>query len=66
MTSAVHSTRQGVILTTSCVLSVLLLVLVIAFGVSVGELSIPMTSVFQAIGNKTGLTHVPLSRIMKA
>ena len=51
MTSAVQSTRQGVILTTSCVLSVLLLVLVIAFGVSVGELSIPMASVFQAIGN---------------
>src|SRR5471032_1756677 len=66
MTSAVHSTRQGVILTTSCVLSVLLLVLVIAFGVSVGELSIPMTSVFQAIGNKTGLTHVPLSRIYES
>ncbi|MFS7384790.1 FecCD family ABC transporter permease [Rahnella inusitata] len=66
MTSAVQSTRQGVILTTSCVLSVLLLVLVIAFGVSVGELSIPMASVFQAIGNKTGLTHVPLSRIYES
>ena len=66
MTSAVQSTRQGVILTTSCVLSVLLLVLVIAFGVSVGELSIPMASVFQVIGNKTGLTHVPLSRIYES
>ncbi len=41
MTVAVLQARQGLILTTSALLAVVLLFLVIALGVSVGELSIP-------------------------
>jgi iron complex transport system permease protein len=36
---------------------------VIATGVSVGELSIPLSSVFYALTNKAGFTDMPLSRI---
>jgi len=63
MSCAVQHARQGLILTTSTVLALILLLLVIATGVSVGELSIPLSSVFYALTNKAGLTEVPLSRI---
>lgn len=63
MSCAVQQARQGLILTTSTVLALILLLLVIATGVSVGELSIPLSSVFYALTNKAGLTEVPLSRI---
>ena len=41
----------------SSIFSVVLLFLVIAIGVSVGELSIPMRTVFYAISNKLGMTR---------
>ena len=63
MTAAVLQARQGLFLTTSALLAIVLLFLVIALGVSVGELSIPLSNVFYAIGNKLGLTAVPLNRI---
>lgn len=66
MASAVQQARRGLFLTLSGVLSLVLLVLVIALGVSVGELSIPLESVLSALGNKTGLTHVPLNRIYES
>ncbi len=54
MTTAVLQMRQGVLLTTSCLLAFVLLFLVIALGVSIGELSIPLNNVFYAISNKLG------------
>ena len=66
MTATVLQSRQGLFLTSSCLLSLCLLLLVIAVGVSVGELSIPLESVFYAIGNKLGLTDVPLNRIYES
>ncbi|MBK4783147.1 MAG: iron ABC transporter permease [Pantoea sp. Pent] len=66
MTIAVVQARQGLFLTASLVAAVALLLLVIATGVSVGELSIPLKSVFYAISNNMGLTHVPLSRIYES
>ncbi|VTN09161.1 Uncharacterised protein [Raoultella terrigena] len=56
MTTAVVQSRQGLWLTTSLLLSVVALFLVIAIGVSVGELSIPLQNVFYAISNRMGLT----------
>jgi iron complex transport system permease protein len=47
-------------------LAIVLLFLVIALGVSVGELSIPLQNVFYAISNKMGLTEVPLNRIYES
>jgi iron complex transport system permease protein len=47
-------------------LAVVALLLVIAIGVSVGELSIPLQSVFYAITNKIGLTEAPLNRIYES
>ena len=66
MTTAVLQMRQGVLLTTSCLLAFVLLFLVIALGVSIGELSIPLNNVFYAISNKLGLTDVPLNRIYES
>ncbi|HDT6543425.1 TPA: iron ABC transporter permease [Kluyvera ascorbata] len=66
MTAAAIASRQGLFLTTSCLLSIILLLLVIAVGVSVGELAIPLQNVFYAIGNKMGLTDVPLNRIYES
>ena len=66
MTTAVLQMRQGVLLTTSCLLAFVLLFLVIALGVSIGELSIPLNNVFYAISNKLGLTNVPLNRIYES
>ena len=54
------------LLTTSCLLAFVLLFLVIALGVSIGELSIPLNNVFYAISNKLGLTDVPLNRIYES
>ena len=64
MTAAVLQARQGLFLTTSALLAIVLLFLVIALGVSVGELSIPLSNVFYAIG--IGLTAVPLNRIYES
>lgn len=47
-------------------LAFVLLFLVIALSVSVGELSIPLDNVFYAISNKMGLTDVPLTRIYES
>lgn len=66
MTAVVQQRRQGLLLTTSSVLAVVLLLLVIALGVSVGELSIPLQTVYYAIANKAGLTNVPLNRIYES
>lgn len=66
MATAVLQMRQGVFMTTSCLLAFVLLLLVIGVGVSVGELSIPLQNVFYAIGNKIGLTDVPLNRIYES
>ena len=46
MTIAVVQARQGLFLTASLVAAVALLLLVIATGVSVGELSIPLKASF--------------------
>ena len=66
MTTAVLQARQSLVLTTSCLLAFVLLFLVIALSVSVGELSIPLDNVFYAISNKMGLTDVPLTRIYES
>lgn len=63
MIAMVSPIRKPVFLSMSFVLSIALLVLVIAISVSVGELSIPIQSVFYAIGNQLGLTDYPLNRI---
>ncbi|ELY5816110.1 iron ABC transporter permease [Cronobacter turicensis] len=47
----------------SLVLSVVVLALVIALSVGIGELSIPLQTTFAAVTNKLGLTAVPLNRI---
>ncbi|ELQ6017965.1 iron ABC transporter permease [Cronobacter sakazakii] len=44
-------------------LSVVVLALVIALSVGIGELSIPLQTTFAAVTNKLGLTTVPLNRI---
>jgi len=54
MTAVVQQTRLSWLLPASGFLAVVALLLVIAFGVSVGELSIPLQSVFYAITNKMG------------
>ncbi|QGU12043.1 iron chelate uptake ABC transporter family permease subunit [Leclercia sp. J807] len=66
MTAVVQQTRLNWLLPASGFLAVVALLLVIAFGVSVGELSIPLQSVFYAITNKMGLTEVPLNRIYES
>ncbi|URN98436.1 iron ABC transporter permease [Leclercia adecarboxylata] len=66
MTAVVQQTRQSWLLPASGFLAVVALLLVIAFGVSVGELSIPLQSVVYAITNKMGLTAEPLNRIYES
>ncbi|QYD23546.1 iron ABC transporter permease [Klebsiella quasipneumoniae] len=66
MSVAVLQTRRSMLLTGWCVVAVFALALVIAVGVSVGELPIPLHNVFYAISNKTGLTAVPLNRIYES
>lgn len=44
-------------------LSLVLLAVVIAFSVGVGELSIPLQTTFYSVTNKLGLTAIPLNRI---
>lgn len=66
MTAVVQQTRHSWLLPASGFLAIVALVLVIAIGVSVGELSIPLQSVFYAITNKIGLTEVPLNRIYES
>lgn len=66
MTAVVQQTRLNWLLPASGFLAVVALLLVIAFGISVGELSIPLQSVFYAITNKMGLTEVPLNRIYES
>ncbi len=66
MTVVVQQTRLNWLLPASGFLAVVALLLVIAIGVSVGELSIPLQSVFYAITNKIGLTEAPLNRIYES
>jgi len=66
MSHAVKQTRQGILLTSSALMAFIVLLAVIAVGVSVGELSIPLTSVFYALTNRLGFTEVPLSRIYES
>lgn len=66
MTAVVHQTRLSWLLPASGLLAIVALLLVIAIGVSVGELSIPLQSVFYAITNKIGLTEAPLNRIYES
>ncbi|HCN96175.1 MAG TPA: ABC transporter permease [Leclercia sp.] len=66
MTAVVQQTRHNWLLPASGFMAIVALLLVIAIGVSVGELSIPLQSVFYAITNKIGLTEVPLNRIYES
>ncbi len=66
MASPMVHAQNSSFLTISCLLSVILLSMAIALGVSVGELSIPMRDVFYAISNKMGWTAVPLNRIYES
>ena len=66
MTYAVKQARQGLVLTASALIACFVLLLVIAIGVSVGELSIPLGSVFDALTNRLGFTEVPLNRIYES
>ena len=66
MTAVVQQTRLNWLLPASGFLAIVALLLVIAIGVSVGELSIPLQSVFYAITNKIGLTEAPLNRIYES
>ncbi|MGV8926434.1 MAG: FecCD family ABC transporter permease [Ewingella sp.] len=66
MTAGVKPIRKTFLLGTSSVLAVVLLFLMIAIGVSVGELHIPLQSVFFSISNKLGLTDVPLNGIYES
>ncbi len=59
-------TCRSILLTGWCVLAAIVLALVIAVGVSVGELAIPLQNVFYAISNRTGLTAEPLNRIYES
>lgn len=56
----------GLLLTTSCLLVTVLLFVVIALSVSVGELSIPLQNVFYTVSNKIGLTDVPSTASTRA
>ncbi|WP_300001583.1 iron chelate uptake ABC transporter family permease subunit [uncultured Cedecea sp.] len=66
MHHAVKQTRQGLLLTTSALIAFIVLLTVIAVGVSVGELSIPLSNVFYALTNRAGFTEVPLNRIYES
>lgn len=66
MSAVVQQTRHHWLLPASGFMAIVALLLVIAIGVSVGELSIPLQSVFYAITNKIGLTEVPLNRIYES
>ncbi|WP_312997174.1 iron ABC transporter permease [Leclercia sp.] len=66
MSAVVQQTRHNWLLPASGFMAIVALLLVIAIGVSVGELSIPLQSVFYAITNKIGLTEVPLNRIYES
>lgn len=66
MSVAAIETRRSMLLTGWCVLAAIVLALVIAVGVSVGELAIPLQNVFYAISNRTGLTAEPLNRIYES
>ena len=66
MSAVVQQTRHNWLLPASGFMAIVTLLLVIAIGVSVGELSIPLQSVFYAITNKIGLTEVPLNRIYES
>ncbi len=59
-------TCRSILLTGWCVLAAIVLALVIAVGVSVGELAIPLQNVFYAISNRTGLTAEPLNHIYES
>lgn len=58
--------RRGLLLPISFFLAVGLLCVVIATGVSVGELAIPLQSVVYTVSNKMGLTAVPVNRIYES
>jgi len=66
MSAVVQQTRHNWLLPASGFMAIVALLLVIAIGVSVGELSIPLQSVFYAITNKIGLTEAPLNRIYES
>lgn len=51
---------------TFCMLALCLLLLVVAASISVGELSIPLSSVVYAFTNRIGMTDVSLSRIYES
>lgn len=66
MSVAAIETRRSILLTGWCLLAAIVLALVIAVGVSAGELAIPLQNVFYAISNRTGLTAEPLNRIYES
>ncbi len=63
MTAVSHQTRKTAQRLGLFLASAALLGLVIAFGVGVGELSIPLKTTLLAITNRLGLTDIPLNRI---
>lgn len=66
MTTAVTAVRQRLMLSVTTAAALLLLTLVIALGISVGELPVPLRSVFYAFSNRLGLTAEPLNRIYES
>ncbi|GGD06929.1 ABC transporter permease [Franconibacter daqui] len=63
MAAVSHQTRKTAQRLGLFLASAALLGLVIAFGVGVGELSIPLKTTLLAITNRLGLTAIPLNRI---
>lgn len=63
MAAVSHQTRKTAQRLGLFLASAALLGLVIAFGVGVGELSIPLKTTLLAITNRLGLTDIPLNRI---
>ncbi|WP_210507539.1 FecCD family ABC transporter permease [Pantoea ananatis] len=63
MREGVVQTRRGMGFIAVAIIAIVVLFMVIALGVSVGELSIPLKSVVYTVTNKLGMTDVPVNRI---
>lgn len=63
MSEAAILTRRKSYFISSLAIAIAVLAVVIAVGVSVGELSIPLETVFYSVTNRLGLSAVPLNRI---
>ncbi len=63
MREGVVQARRGMGFIAVAIIAIVVLFMVIALGVSVGELSIPLKSVVYTVTNKLGMTDVPVNRI---